>query len=300
MISEELRPKPKLDELTPKQRRETRFATPGSMMRKIHTPLAVAFIGLEPIMRQLGSAEIADAVHVHQFIERDSFRRLLNTFDSGVDMIHGNHYESLEVSQRIRRIHKFVKGTVEGRKYSAEDAPLLKWVGATLGEATVLAYEFFVGDLTTEEKDKYVKELGPFFADVGLPVEELPQSYEELQAYTREMIESGKIRADDTARMLAPFEMLEQEGSPLLRKILMSYPKIVMLYFLPDEYRRQFNTIDPETGEKTIRLQKLNSKQGRFVEWSGRFFKAIRPFLPTLRDYHLIIKELRELGVLNR
>lgn len=56
-------PKPKLHELTPEQTREPRFAIPGSMMRKIHTPLATAFIGLEPIMRQLGSAEVADAVH---------------------------------------------------------------------------------------------------------------------------------------------------------------------------------------------------------------------------------------------
>jgi uncharacterized protein (DUF2236 family) len=256
------------------------------MMRKLHTPVATAFIGLEPIMKHIGSREVSDSVHRHQFIERDSFKRLKNTFDSGIVMIHGTHEESLAVSQRIKGIHEHVRGEIHGKRYTAGDPELLKWVGATLGEATVLAYEFFVGRLTVEEKDQYVRELGPFYADIGLPIEEFPQTFRELQAYTREMIASETIQADDLARHLAPFEMLQQRGSPLLRKVLMSYPKIVMLYFLPDEYRRQFNTEDPKTGKRTVRLQHLSHRQRQFVEKSASLFKAIKPVLPSLRTYY--------------
>lgn len=278
MIESMPSPKPQLHELTPEQRNETRFAHEGTMMRKIHTPLAVAFIGLEPIMRQLGSAEVADAVHKWQFIEQNPFRRLANTFNSGVDMIHGTHGESLRVSERISGIHRGVRSRLpEGTRYSAEDPELLKWVAATLVEGSVVGYEMFVGELTDLEKDQYVKEAGPFFYDVGLPMESLPQTYKELQGYLQDAIDRGKVEVSDSAKLLLPYATLSNRFPT---EVLMSYMKLTLLYTLPEKLRRQYG------------LQKLTPGQRKFFELSASFFRKIGPHLPTLRSYYQFRRRL--------
>jgi uncharacterized protein (DUF2236 family) len=87
--------------------------------------------------------------------------------------------------------------------YSAHDPELLRWVHATLVDSNLLTYERLVGPLRPEERDRYCAEAAVLEPLLGMPSGLLPRSTSELDAYLRDMLESGRITVTDRSRAVA-------------------------------------------------------------------------------------------------
>ncbi len=161
------------------------------------------------ILLQLAHPSIAAGVHDHSSFRARAlsrFRRLRSTIGAMQALAFGDTDQMIEAAARINTIHDRVRGRAEtGSRatYSAHDPELQRWVLATLIESVPLAYEQFVGPLTARERDRYCLEAAIMEPLLGMPADWLPRDSVHLDAYIRDMHESGTLVVTDTSRALA-------------------------------------------------------------------------------------------------
>jgi uncharacterized protein (DUF2236 family) len=166
------------------------------------------------ILLQLAHPLVAAGVADHSTF-RDTptarYRRLHSTIQSMLALTFGTPGERQATIDKINGIHDRVHGTLResagrfaaGTPYTATDPALLVWVDATLRETLPMAYELFVGPLTTAERDAYCAEGDDVMAALRIPEGTRPRSVDELTRYMTAMYERGDIAVTDTARELA-------------------------------------------------------------------------------------------------
>lgn len=117
----------------------------------------------------------------------------------------GTRQEVLKVAENIRKMHFRVKSgqSAAADGYSALDEELLLWVLATLVTGAIYTYERFVGSLSFEEKDAYLKDMrvwGEFF---GLPVCYGPIGWNEFESYYLSMIRGSILGSEAICAVVA-------------------------------------------------------------------------------------------------
>jgi uncharacterized protein (DUF2236 family) len=153
---------------------------------------------------------------------RGRVRRLRHTVDAMLALCFGTDEAMHRAARGINAVHDRVNGALPaasgpfpaGRRYSAHDPDLLRWVHATLLDSLPLTYERFVGPLTAAEKDAYCAEASGIEPLLGIPPGYLPRSTAELRAYLDGMYAGGEIAVGDTARALAG-DLLAPPARPL-------------------------------------------------------------------------------------
>jgi uncharacterized protein (DUF2236 family) len=138
-------------------------------------------------------------------------RRLRSTVGAMLSLSFGSDDELVDTAARINGIHDRVSGRLgeaagsieAGRRYSAHDPALLRWVHATLLDSMPLTYERLVGPLTAVERDRYCAEAAIMEPLLDIPAGLLPRNRAQLDAYLDEMRRSGTIAVSATSRALA-------------------------------------------------------------------------------------------------
>jgi uncharacterized protein (DUF2236 family) len=123
----------------------------------------------------------------------------------------GSPEEQRQAAAHIRAIHDRVNGDLPrpvgsyppGARYSAHDPDLLLWVHATLMDSMPLAYEAFVGPLSSADKDTYCAVAADAMGILGMPSSSAPHDVAGLKVYLDGMLHARRIVVGDQARALA-------------------------------------------------------------------------------------------------
>lgn len=197
-----------------------------------------SFVNAERLPRRsreakAGGTLLSAAVRLHHTVQ--AMRRL--TF--------GDAAASKMTLDGIKAIHRRVNGRLPatvgpyaaGTRYSAEDAPLVLWVHATLLDSLPLVYSAIVSPLTDDERDAWCRESAPVARALG-GGDDVPETWAEVQAYIASMLGSGQIEVGDTARRIA-HEVLAPRGSWALAP-LRAINRTVTVGLLPPSVRVQY------------------------------------------------------------
>lgn len=185
-----------------------------SVAWKINSEI-VLLLGWNPaILLQVAHPLVAAGVVDHSLFLTDPAgraRRLWRTLNVMFDLTFGLPDEVQRAADAINTVHDRVHGKLRetagpyeaGRRYSAHDPELLRWVHCTMLEVFPRAYRLYVGSLSDAEWDRYCAEGSRVAPLLGVPDGFLPNSLPALRTYMREMISSGRIAVSEESRMLA-------------------------------------------------------------------------------------------------
>jgi uncharacterized protein (DUF2236 family) len=187
---------------------------PGSVSWKVNREIVVVAGWGRAILMQLAHPLVAAGVAEHSSFRSSPgarLTRLWSTVRAMLSLTFGSNDELVETAARINSIHDRVSGRLgeaagaieTGRRYSAHDPALLRWVHATLLQSVPLTYERLVGPLTAAERDRYCAEAAIMEPLLDIPAGLLPRTSAQLDAYLDEMRGSGTIAVSATSRELA-------------------------------------------------------------------------------------------------
>ena len=250
----------------------------SSIARKINRERVVVLGWGRAILLQIAHPLIAAAVADHSPFGADLrgyMQRARRTIGAMLRLTFGTDDEARRVVAGITAIHGQVHGTLReaagiftpDTTYSARDPHLLRWVYATLLDSLPLAYELFVGPLTTEEKDRYCVEAIPAGAQFGIDVDLLPTRFDDLQCYLQHMLASGELCVTDRARSLAQSLLTPPLG--LATGPLFLPARLTTVGLLPDSVRDGYG-------------YRWDARQDRLFRGTAAIVRRARPFVPPL------------------
>lgn len=189
-------------------------AQPGSVSWKINREIVVIAGWGRGILLQLAHPMIAAGVDEHSAFRGcpiSSVKRLTSTIGAMLSLTFGSDEQAIDVAARINSIHDRVSGRLAdaagahraGQPYSAHDPALLAWVHASLLDSIILTYQQLVGGLTREERDRYCAEAAVMEPLLDIPERTLPRDSVQLDAFVREVLDSGHVAVTETSRTLA-------------------------------------------------------------------------------------------------
>jgi uncharacterized protein (DUF2236 family) len=169
--------------------------------------------GPRALLMQIAHPLIAEGVDQHSDFRADPWRRLRETLRSYLAIVYGTTTTARAEIRRLNALHRSVSGPVldeEARAatgagtYDARDPALSMWVHATLVDATLVAYEAWIGRLDPADRAAYYAETRPIGRALGIPEWTLPADLAAFEAYLAAQLgPDGPIRVTPTARELA-------------------------------------------------------------------------------------------------
>jgi uncharacterized protein (DUF2236 family) len=86
--------------------------------------------------------------------------------------------------------------------YDANDPELLFWVAATLLDSAVIGYELFVAKLSSQEKDRFLREAQTMGVMFGIPRTMYPASWSGFQAWFAHQLQADALVVTPTAKAI--------------------------------------------------------------------------------------------------
>lgn len=146
--------------------------------------------------------------HSHFFTER--WERLLRSlYPIGGVVFDGDRAE--QTAHEVRDYHRDIKGVdAQGRRYHALDPDVFYWAHATFFYGTILTAQHFCGGITDQQKRALFEEHKLWYAQYGVSMRPVPESWEDFQVYwahmCRDVLEDNKAARDvlDLSTIPAP------------------------------------------------------------------------------------------------
>ena len=137
--------------------------------------------------------------------------RLHHTVGAMLDISFGDEQTSGRAIDGIREIHTRVHGTLTepvgrfpaGTPYSAEDPVLVTWVHATLVETMVTTFEWMVGPLTADQRDRYCSEAVWVAVALGAHEADVPRTWASMHGYVDQMVNGDTLAVGPQAAAIA-------------------------------------------------------------------------------------------------
>lgn len=175
---------------------------------------ATLLLGAGPraLLMQIAHPLVAEGVAQHSNFREDPWRRLRATLRSYLTIVYGTTTQARAEIGRLNRFHRDVSGPVRdpaaarsfGPAYRARDPELSLWVHATLIDATLVAHDRWIGNLTHAQRAGFYDETRPIGRAFGVPDTLLPADIEAFEAYLERMIApDGPVQVGSIARDLA-------------------------------------------------------------------------------------------------
>ena len=160
---------------------------PGSMSWEIHADLASLFVaGTAAILMEVAHPSVMAGVFEQSSYRTQPERRARNTLGYILRTTFGTTPAATRVIASVRAIHQRIRGTrPDGVPYHAADPELLAWVHTCIPWAVMTAYDRYTRRLSTEEKDRYLREQAVIGRLGGATW--VPESVAELETYVERM-----------------------------------------------------------------------------------------------------------------
>jgi len=231
--------------------------------QRIHRERVVVLGWGRAILLQFAHPLVAAGVAEHSQFAGGRLSRLRRLHATTTAMRHftfGDEDRVARTAARINTIHDRVNGRLRagagrlaaGTAYSATDPALLLWVHATMVDSVPLAYERFVGPLSTLERDAYCAESAAAARRLRIPEHLLPLTRGALDRYVAEVRSSGQLEVTDTARQLARDLLFPPLGDPTRPGAWLN--RLATLGLLPPDIRDAYGFTWNARHERLLRL----------------------------------------------
>jgi uncharacterized protein (DUF2236 family) len=186
------------------------FFGPGSVTWRVNRESAVFLGAGRAALLQLAHPWVAVALAHHSTLLNDAVGRFHSTFRVIYTMLFGTRAQAAEASKRLYQRHTSIRGElphpigshVQGEHYEANEVAALRWVYATLVESAILAYDFVLPSLSSNEREQYYLESKRMAALFGIQPGDLPHDWAAFTRYTAEMFDSPLLGVDANALAL--------------------------------------------------------------------------------------------------
>jgi uncharacterized protein (DUF2236 family) len=199
------------------------------------------------LMLQVAHPTVGSGVRDHSSFQADPWGRLMRTTDYLYLLVYGGE-TAIGMGRRLREMHKPINGqNPDGSRYHALEPEAYAWVHATLIEATFVAGERFVGNVTAADRERLYAEYMPLGRLLGVRPGDLPENLPEFRDYVATMIHDRLVRhetvdvlLDLLGRPAPPGLPVIDQLWPLLRIAPSRALRIATLGLLPPVLRERF------------------------------------------------------------
>jgi uncharacterized protein (DUF2236 family) len=222
------------------------YFSPGDAGWRIGREAALLLGGGRALLLQVAHPLVAAGVAEHSGFREDPWKRLEGTMNAVWAVVFGTRAQADRAARRVRAMHAKVNGTLAvpmgpfpaGTRYSALDPALLLWVHATLVDSALLVHSQWVGPLSAREREDYYEDMKICARLFGTPVEAIPPTLGDFDAYMAEMLASDEICVTETAREIAR-TVLHPPVSLALRPAVEAV-NLVTASLMPPRLRREY------------------------------------------------------------
>ena len=142
------------------------------------------------VLLQVAHPTVGTGVGQYSGFLGDPWGRLLRTLDYVHGTIYGGPELAWSIGQRVRGIHKHIKGAgADGERYHALEPRAFAWVHATLASAFVDGARTFGTALDRDEKQDFWEEWLRVGRLIGVRPRDLPERWDDFGAYFDTMVE---------------------------------------------------------------------------------------------------------------
>ena len=246
---------------------------PDSITWRVNQEMTVLFGGARALLMHAAHPLVAAGARQTAMYQRDPWARLIRTLQMQSTMTFGTRPEADDAAERINRLHRKVNGidSQTGETYDALDHDLLLWVHAALEVSSVYFFERTVRALSADERQRYHEENLLAAELMLLPKERVPSTYEGLEAYIEDIVNSDRLQMSDVASNVA--EIIRQGPAPTAIKPVWSFIRFAAFGTLPGPLRAIYGV-------------KWSPARERWLQSNLAFLKRVRPLLP--RRFRLI------------
>ena len=176
---------------------------PDSVAWRVHSDIAGLIGGLRALLLQTMHPLAMAGVAEHSDYRDDPWGRLHRTAGFVGVTTFGSTDAARRAIAQVRAVHDVVEGVApDGRRYSANDPDLLRWVHATEVDSFVKAVDAYgTVELTGSEIDQYLDEMSVVALELG--ADWVPRSRQELRSYWRSV--RPELRVGPQAREATRF-----------------------------------------------------------------------------------------------
>ncbi len=161
---------------------------PESVSWRYSSDLRLFFGSLSALLMQVAHPTVGSGVRDHSNFQREPWARLFRTID-WVNLTIYAGQDAVEVSARLREMHKHIKGSnPDGSRYHALEPGAYAWVHATLIYSIVNGQRMFGAGMSRDEIERMYREWLGLGTLLGLRDGDLPSTWDGLLGYVDEMI----------------------------------------------------------------------------------------------------------------
>ncbi|MGH3451792.1 MAG: oxygenase MpaB family protein [Haloechinothrix sp.] len=155
------------------------------------------------LLLQTAHPTISSGVRDHSNYKNEPWQRLFRTLDYVNLTIYGGE-DAVEVTQRLREMHKRIKGAnPDGSRYHALEPEAYAWVQATLVRAVIAVNERFIGTMSAADRERVYAEWLGLARLLGVRDGDLPAGYDEFDGYFQRMVETKLGRTESALDVIA-------------------------------------------------------------------------------------------------
>src|SRR2546421_9284149 len=177
-------PMPRLSE------QEARALTlgPDSVSWRYTSDLRLFFGALTALLMQVAHPVVGSGVRDHSNFQAEPWARLFRTVDWVNLTIYGGP-DAVEVSERLREMHKAIKGSdPDGSRYHALEPGVYAWVHATLIWSIVDGQRRYGSGMTRDQIDRFYQEWLGIGRLLGIRDGDLPSTWDKFLGYFDDVI----------------------------------------------------------------------------------------------------------------
>jgi uncharacterized protein (DUF2236 family) len=239
---------------------------PSSLSWEINGDLAsLAVAGVGAVLMEVLHPSVMAGVFTQSSYRTAPQRRARNTLGYVLRTTFGSTPAATQVIENVRRIHGRVHGVrPDGVAYSALDPELLAWVHTCIPWAVMTAYDRYARPLSTDEKDRYLREQALIGRMGG--AEWVPETVAELEHYVERM--RPLMQVNDQTRSFIDFLLGNDPALPIGR-----YDRLdrfvslrCSMSLMPEWARTLTGTATPALLSSV--LDASNRSRARLVRWA--------------------------------
>jgi uncharacterized protein (DUF2236 family) len=223
------------------------YFTEESMIRRVHREQVVALSGRRALLMQAAHPVAFAGFFMSTGALEDPYGRLRRTAKVLDTIVYGSRVAADRATARVRSVHSRFRGRLPecvgsfaaGTPWAADDPRLMLWIIATLASSGSIVYQRYVRAMDAPERDAYWRDYRTVGRLFGLADADMPESYGDLDAYVRGVVDSDVLYVSPQARELA-VEIVLRPPVPLAARPLLELANFVTIGLLPAKLRRQY------------------------------------------------------------
>jgi uncharacterized protein (DUF2236 family) len=240
---------------------------PGSLSWEIHGDLATLVVaGTAAILMEVLHPSVMAGVFTHSSYRAEPLRRAQNTLGYVLRTTFGNTTAATRVIEGVKKVHSRVEGArPDGVPYRALDPELIAWVHTCIPWAVMTAYDRYRRPLSTEEKDRYLREQAPIGRMGG--ADRVPESVSELEAYVERM--RPQLAMTEQTRSFLDFLAGRSDDAPVgARERLDRWAAIrASMSLMPEWAQRMTGTYQPALVQR-LWLRPADRLKASLIRWA--------------------------------